>query len=61
MGEWNDLLNRQMEERIALFQDKIDLGLTQSQIAKSLGMSRQSVYQFCKLHQLNCKVTEVIE
>lgn len=61
MGDWKDLLKRQMEERVALFQNKIDLGLTKSQIAKSLGMSRQSVYQFCKLHNLKSKNNEVIE
>ena len=61
MGDWNDLLERQLGERVALLQSKIDQGLTQSQAARSLGMSRQSVYQFCKLHDLTFTNDEVIE
>ena len=61
MTDWNELLEKQKEERLALFQSKIDQGFTPSQTARELGMSRQSVYQFCKVHNLSFKNKDVIE
>ncbi len=68
MGDWNEMLERQKEERLALFQSKIDQGFTPSQTARELGISRQSVYQFCKVHDLEFtskdnveKITSVLE
>jgi hypothetical protein len=61
MTDWNKLLERQKGERLALFQSKIDQGFTPSQTARELGMSRQSVYQFCTVHTLTFKNKDVIE
>jgi len=61
MTDWNELLEKQKEERLALFQSKIDQGFTPSQTAREFGMSRQSVYQFCKVHNLTFKNKDVIE
>lgn len=61
MGDWNEMLERQKEERVSLFQSKIDMGLTPSQTARALGMSRQSVYQFCKVHDLEFTSKDNVE
>mgnify|MGYP001243590165 FL=1 len=51
--KWNDLIRKQKEERKALIFDQIEKGHSQSEAARILGMHRQQIYQFCKIHNIN--------
>ena len=51
--KWNDLVRKQKKERISLIFDSIEKGHSQSEAARILGMSRQQIFQFCKIHGID--------
>ena len=46
--KWNKLIARQAREKVELFLSCSDRGLTMTEAAHELGITRQQVYQFCR-------------
>ena len=62
--KWHKLIHEQKQERIALVQESFDAGMSLSQAARNLGITRQQLHVFCKSNGIQSQsknITEIIE
>ena len=62
--KWHKLIHDQKQERIALVQESFDAGMSLSEAARNLGITRQQLHVFCKSNGIQSQpknITEIIE
>jgi transposase-like protein len=62
--KWHKLIHEQKQERIALVQESFDAGMSLSEAARNLGITRQQLHVFCKSNGIKSRPrnsTEIIE
>lgn len=53
MSAWKELNQKHKEEKVALIVQTLQSGMTISQAARELDISRQQLHQFCKINHIN--------
>lgn len=51
--KWHKLIHEQKLEKIALVQETFDSGMSLSEAARNLGITRQQLHVFCKTNNID--------